>query len=173
VPDDPKQPSAFAARLRMALARSGLQGKEFAERAGVSEATVSRWLTGKMDPPPGRRRNLEAVLRLPKGWLDELGFIEPPGQAEIDELHRDPDYQPEGSGLESQLEDDDVLDLLLFNRTGFTRYLMTRFDSPRALPVQAKLGFLDHLERIARERGLSVPKDHLDHLRGLIRGGGL
>jgi hypothetical protein len=153
-----------------------------AERAGVHVQQLRQWRTEGGQRPPARRLIAWAKR---EGWPPEI-FAEggpmpstallglpPAGAREIEALQRDPDYQPDGSGLEPQLEDDDVLDLLLFNRTGFTRYLMTRFDSPRALPVQAKLGFLDHLERIARERGLSVPKEHLEHLRGLIRGGGL
>lgn len=63
-------PKVFASALRFALGRLRVQGKELADRLGVSEVTVSRWLTGKMLPPPKRRRRVERALGLKEGYLD-------------------------------------------------------------------------------------------------------
>lgn len=43
---------------------------ELAKRLGVSDVTVSRWMHGKMVPPPGRRRKIEKELGLKQRTLD-------------------------------------------------------------------------------------------------------
>ena len=49
---------------------NGLRHKELAEQVGVSAVTVSRWIHGKMFPPPGRRRQIERVIGLRQRSLD-------------------------------------------------------------------------------------------------------
>lgn len=96
---------------------------------------------------------------------------------DVEEIAQDPDYAPEGSGLQfggTDLTFEEVLQLILYNREGFTRHLQTRFTAGRVrLPVASKLGFLDHVERIAKEHGVTIPRDFLESLRALIRTGGL
>lgn len=52
---------AFAARLRAALARSGMTQADLARKVGISAATVSLWLSADADPSKIRATNLQAV----------------------------------------------------------------------------------------------------------------
>jgi transcriptional regulator with XRE-family HTH domain len=61
------------ARLRALRLNLGLTQTELAERAGVSEFTITRLETGKgKRPHPSTRRKLAAVLGVPIADVDEL-----------------------------------------------------------------------------------------------------
>lgn len=57
-------PSMTAAQFRAALTRLGWSQNEFAERAGLTPTTVSRWATGNATPPPWAGAWLESLLDL-------------------------------------------------------------------------------------------------------------
>ena len=61
-PADVLPPPEVRARLRKA---AGLTQEEVAEVFGVTRVAFNRWETGTAKP---RRRNLEAYVRLLKGW---------------------------------------------------------------------------------------------------------
>jgi transcriptional regulator with XRE-family HTH domain len=54
----------FARALGRARAECGLSQRELAAALGVSQASVSQWLTGQSTPKPERVAELERVLRL-------------------------------------------------------------------------------------------------------------
>lgn len=52
----------LAANLRRFLAMKGMTGRDFAERLGEKESTVSRWLTGKREPRLDKIAEMAKVL---------------------------------------------------------------------------------------------------------------
>jgi transcriptional regulator with XRE-family HTH domain len=56
-------------RLRRAIRASGLSNAQVAERVGVDQKTVERWLTPGRVPHPRNRRQLAAVLGVPEPEL--------------------------------------------------------------------------------------------------------
>lgn len=62
-------------RLSEYLAQAGLRQRALAERLAVSEATVSRWVSGR-DMPSGRR--LADLERLTQGAVTAADFVPPP-----------------------------------------------------------------------------------------------
>jgi transcriptional regulator with XRE-family HTH domain len=65
----------FARALGRARAECGLSQRELAAALGVSQASVSQWLTGQSAPKPERVADLERVLRLaPNALARHLGF---------------------------------------------------------------------------------------------------
>jgi transcriptional regulator with XRE-family HTH domain len=66
----------FAQALQRARSECGLSQRELAAALGVSQASVSQWLTGQSAPKPGRLAELERVLRLPPNALARyLGYL--------------------------------------------------------------------------------------------------
>ncbi|HEX6677772.1 MAG TPA: helix-turn-helix transcriptional regulator [Actinomycetes bacterium] len=64
----------FARALGRARAECGLSQRELAAALGVSQASVSQWLTGQSAPKPERIAGLERVLRLaPNALARHLG----------------------------------------------------------------------------------------------------
>jgi transcriptional regulator with XRE-family HTH domain len=60
-------------RLRVLRLNAGLNQKELARAAGVSEATIKRLEAGRGKRPyPATRRRIAAVLRVPISEVDEL-----------------------------------------------------------------------------------------------------
>jgi transcriptional regulator with XRE-family HTH domain len=57
-------PSMTAEQFKDALARIGWSQADFAERAGLTRPTVSRWATGFAPPPPWAGAWLETLLDL-------------------------------------------------------------------------------------------------------------
>jgi transcriptional regulator with XRE-family HTH domain len=75
----------FAQALQRARSECGLSQRELAAAVGVSQASVSQWLTGQFAPKPGRLAELERVLRLaPNALARHLRYL--PG----DEPHQKP-----------------------------------------------------------------------------------
>jgi transcriptional regulator with XRE-family HTH domain len=65
----------FARALQRARSECGLSQRELAAALGVSQASVSQWLTGQSAPRPARITELERVLRLaPNGLARHLGY---------------------------------------------------------------------------------------------------
>lgn len=88
----------FGQRLAVALESRGRQQKWLARELKVEQTTVSRWVTGKVLAPPGRRRNIEELLDLPDNWLDlpeaaPEGLAPPPHSFAVRELS--PHYRPQ------------------------------------------------------------------------------
>jgi transcriptional regulator with XRE-family HTH domain len=64
----------FARALGRARAECGLSQRDLAAALGVSQASVSQWLTGQSAPRPERVAELERVLRLaPNALARHLG----------------------------------------------------------------------------------------------------
>jgi len=64
----------FARALGRARVECGLSQRELAAALGVSQASVSQWLTGQSAPKPERVAGLERVLRLaPNALARHLG----------------------------------------------------------------------------------------------------
>jgi transcriptional regulator with XRE-family HTH domain len=59
----------FARALGRARAECGLSQRQLAAALGVSQASVSQWLTGQSTPKPERIAELERVLRLAPNTL--------------------------------------------------------------------------------------------------------
>ena len=170
------------------------QWKSLAIRAGVHPQQLKQWRLQQGQRPPWRR--LESWAQR-EGWPPAIFAEGGPmpstvvakrplggakgtsrdvtGGSEIDELTADPDRPGEGPGWQwdstdyTQLSDDDVLGMLLHDRPGFLRYLQRQFDRPVPTPPAAKLGYLEFVERIAKEKGAAVPTEYLETLRRLIR----
>lgn len=69
------QREKFARALQRARSECGLSQRELAAALGVSQASVSQWLTGQSAPKPGRLAELERVLRLaPNALARHLGY---------------------------------------------------------------------------------------------------
>jgi transcriptional regulator with XRE-family HTH domain len=65
----------FARALQRARSECGLSQRQLAAALGVSQASVSQWLTGQSAPKPRRLAELERVLRLPPNALARhLGY---------------------------------------------------------------------------------------------------
>ena len=66
----------FARALQRARSECGLSQRQLATALGVSQASVSQWLTGQSAPKPGRLADLERVLRLtPYALARHLGYL--------------------------------------------------------------------------------------------------
>jgi transcriptional regulator with XRE-family HTH domain len=66
----------FVRALQRARSECGLTQRQLAAALGVSQASVSQWLTGQSAPKPGRLAELERVLRLaPNALARHLGYI--------------------------------------------------------------------------------------------------
>ena len=66
----------FARALQRARFECGLSQRQLAAALGVSQASVSQWLTGQSAPKPGRLAGLERVLRLaPNALARHLGYL--------------------------------------------------------------------------------------------------
>ena len=57
-------PSMTAEQFKAALTRLGWSQTDFADRAGLTPTTVSRWATGITTPPPWAGAWLETLLDL-------------------------------------------------------------------------------------------------------------
>lgn len=55
----------FAARLSALVATRGLPQKDIAQRAGITPAALSRYMSGKRFPKYAEARRLAAVFELP------------------------------------------------------------------------------------------------------------
>jgi transcriptional regulator with XRE-family HTH domain len=64
-----EQRESFGRALQRARAECGLSQRELAAALGVSQASVSQWLTGQSAPRPARIADLERVLRLAPNTL--------------------------------------------------------------------------------------------------------
>jgi transcriptional regulator with XRE-family HTH domain len=65
----------FARALQRARSECGLSQRQLAAALGVSQASVSQWLTGQSAPKPGRIAELERALRLsPNALARHLGY---------------------------------------------------------------------------------------------------
>ena len=62
----------FARALQRARSECGLSQRQLAAALGVSQASVSQWITGQSAPKPARLVELERVLRLPPNVLARL-----------------------------------------------------------------------------------------------------
>lgn len=67
----------FAAALREAMERAGVNQTELGEVAGASQAMINNWLAGKTaNPDPGKVFDAERALKLSPGDLSQyLGFL--------------------------------------------------------------------------------------------------
>jgi transcriptional regulator with XRE-family HTH domain len=66
----------FARVLQRARSECGLSQRQLAAALGVSQASVSQWLTGQSAPKPRRIAELERVLRLaPNALARYLGYL--------------------------------------------------------------------------------------------------
>jgi transcriptional regulator with XRE-family HTH domain len=66
----------FARALQRARSECGMSQRQLAAALGVSQASVSQWLTGQSAPKPGRLTDLERVLRLtPNALARHLGYL--------------------------------------------------------------------------------------------------
>jgi transcriptional regulator with XRE-family HTH domain len=69
------QREKFARALQRARSECGLSQRELAAALGVSQASVSQWLTGQSAPKPVRIAELERVLQLtPNALARHLGY---------------------------------------------------------------------------------------------------
>lgn len=67
---DERHQTSFAARLRLALAHSGMTQAELAKSVGVSQGAISSYVTGKVKEPDFDRARLMAqALRVSALWL--------------------------------------------------------------------------------------------------------
>ena len=66
----------FARALQRARSECGLSQRQLAVALGVSQASVSQWITGQSAPKPRRLAELERVLRLtPNALARHLGYL--------------------------------------------------------------------------------------------------
>lgn len=66
----------FADRLRRYWTQTGLSQKEFGERLGVSESTISNWLSGKQAPDLHRLVAIATVLGVSTDELLQMASSE-------------------------------------------------------------------------------------------------
>jgi transcriptional regulator with XRE-family HTH domain len=71
-----EQRRSFGAALARARQECGLSQRALADSVGVSQASVSQWLTGQTAPKPDRVAALERVLQLPPDtFARTLGYL--------------------------------------------------------------------------------------------------
>lgn len=165
----------IATRVRELREALELTQPEFGGLFGVTDQTVSNWERGNFRPP---RSKLEwAASR--QGWPVTIFQERGPRPQEVvvsgrPALHGESELPPPQLAADEapQLDNAEILRLVLYDRPGFVRFLQRRVGS-QPIPTNAKLGFLDFVEEIARERGQTIPKEFFAHLRGLIREHGL
>nr|ELR5114960.1 helix-turn-helix transcriptional regulator [Providencia stuartii] len=67
---DERHQKSFAARLRLALAHSGMTQTDLAKQIGVSQGTISSYITGKIkEAGIARARLMAQALRVSALWL--------------------------------------------------------------------------------------------------------
>lgn len=71
----------FGERLVEAIDRASLTRRSFAERIGVSEGAVSRWVNGRTDPSLPLLPRIALVLGVTLDWL--LGTPSAPGPPQV------------------------------------------------------------------------------------------
>lgn len=59
----------FKDRLRKAMNDNGLNARELSKRCGLSEASISRYLLGQMEPKVTAVCKMAEALRVDKAWL--------------------------------------------------------------------------------------------------------
>lgn len=59
----------FSSRIKEAIAASGLKQKELAKRIGISEITLSRYVSGTQEPSRGYLFLLASHLNVAPSWL--------------------------------------------------------------------------------------------------------
>lgn len=81
--DVPAPRSPFGTRLEQEMLRIGATQQRFAQLVGVSQQTVSKWITGETTPRIRLLPKIEQLLEVPIGTLSSLLFAPPeaPGSA--------------------------------------------------------------------------------------------
>ena len=69
--------SPFGARLEYELSRVGSTQQQFATQIGVSQQTVSKWITGETTPRLRHVPRIETLLDVHPGTLSSLLFAPP------------------------------------------------------------------------------------------------
>jgi len=64
--EQPRKDSALAKEMQGLLKKSGMTFQEFAQKIGVREYTVERWLRGQSHPSPLARKAIELLLESKK-----------------------------------------------------------------------------------------------------------
>lgn len=62
----------FISRLKTAMSKSDVNARELAKRSGLTEASISRYLSGKMEPRPAAVNKIAQSLHVEASWL--LGY---------------------------------------------------------------------------------------------------
>jgi len=70
----PRTSTPFGERLELELTRVGLTQQQFATEIGVSQQTVSKWITGETTPRFRHLPHIEEVVGVPVGSLSPLLF---------------------------------------------------------------------------------------------------
>jgi len=81
--DVPRISTPFGDRLEVELDHAGLTQQQFATEVGVSQQTVSKWITGETTPRFRHLPRIEEVLGVAPGTLSPLLFA-PRGAPEAD-----------------------------------------------------------------------------------------
>lgn len=71
-------------RLKKAMNESGINARELAKRCGLSEATISRYLSGQMEPKALAVSRMAKALHVDPVWLMCLDDVKPDYEVELD-----------------------------------------------------------------------------------------
>lgn len=173
-----KPAADVAERLKDLEEAGGFTHAELGRLAGRLVGAISEWTLGKRVPPESALERLAANLNLPISVFEDggpmpstllraaqagsSGGLGPsrvreaqagsPGGAYRGEVDSEEPAEGPGWQFGSQLSDDELIERMVFDRPGFTRFLQAEFRDPR-IPIVAKLKRLDFLERLARQQG--------------------
>ena len=62
----------FKDRLQKTMTATGISARELAKNSGVSEASISRYLSGQITPKPDRVKMMAKVLHVSEAYLLDL-----------------------------------------------------------------------------------------------------
>lgn len=169
--DDERDPVAVAIgrAIRRARRAMDINQEQLAEAVDVSDvSSVGRWERGESVPAPKTRKRLSQFLGVD---LERISAPSQGGASMVREETAGYEADPGAAGwqFDSQLPDEELIEMVVDDRRGFHRYLaLHEFTSPK-LSAAAKLARLDFLERKARAAGKAFPPGFFDHFRGLVR----
>jgi transcriptional regulator with XRE-family HTH domain len=99
-----ERPGALTEAFKVAVETAGLTQEQLAERLGVHQTTVSKWLLGKAQPPLEHLPTIDALCGQPKGHVLRLaGYVEDIDSDVLAAIAQDPHLSEDGRASVTQV----------------------------------------------------------------------